>query len=135
MAGKSNGGTSAITSTLEWIAAGTGLALTAGIFGLIGWQALHGPQSAPPALQASVSNVERSGDGYVVEVEVNNSSASTAAAVLIEGELRQGAVSAERSEATISYVPAHSHRVAGLIFTRNPRGYDLVVRPVGYERP
>ena len=66
---------------------------------------------------------------------IDNASRRTAAAVSIEGTLRDGGQTVETSTATLSFVPGHSERKAGLIFTRDPRRHALEVRATGYEEP
>ena len=122
-------------SPLEWIAAGFGLLVAAAMAGFIGWGAYSRGDSAPPAISVVPQRVVETSAGYVVEVKATNASEQTGAAVLIEGELKEGGASVEKSQATISYVPGRSERTAGLVFRRDPRRLQLEVRTLGYEKP
>jgi uncharacterized protein (TIGR02588 family) len=120
---------------LEWIAAGIGLAMTLGMFGVIGWGALKGNGERPPAVEAIVEHITPVAAGYVVEVALRNHSPSTAAAVEIEGELKNDGTSVETSNATVDYVPGESVRRAGIFFTKDPARHELEVRALGYAEP
>lgn len=120
---------------LEWVSAAVGAVLAIGILIFISIEALDSSASRPPLLEVRPTAVAGAGGFYVVEVTVANRSGQTAAAVEIQGELMQGGSSVETSNATVSYVPGHSERNAGLIFSRDPRAHQLQVRSTGYERP
>jgi uncharacterized protein (TIGR02588 family) len=123
------------TPLLEWIASAVGLLLTLGILGSIGWEALTGGSGEPPAVDVAVERIVPTGHGYVVEVRARNRSSATAAAVQIEGTLKQGGREVATSTAIIDYVPGESDRRAGLFFMEDPRGHQLGVRALGYAEP
>lgn len=120
---------------LEWISAGTGLVITIALFGYLAAGALAEPNDRPPLLQLTPSALYRSGDSYVLEVKVTNESSRTGASVQVEGIILDGALEIQRSSATLSYVPGESHRKAGLVFNRDPRGRVLRLRVTGFELP
>ena len=120
---------------LEWVAAAIGLLLTLGIIGFIGWQAITGPDEAPPQISVEAGPLTPYGAGYVVEFIARNRSSTTASAVEIEGKLMDGSTEKATSSATLSYVPGHSERRGGLFFSEDPRRYRLELRPLGYSRP
>lgn len=122
-------------SLLEWVSAAVGAAIALAIVAFIAFEALRSSSGAPPLLEVRAVGLTSQGASHVVEVEVANRSSQTAAAVAIEGELKQGGESVETSSATIAYVPGNSERHAGLIFTRDPRRYSLTLRATGYEKP
>ena len=122
-------------SLLEWASAAVGALIALAIVAFIGFEAFRSSSGNPPLLDVQPTAVTSQGAIYVVEVEVANASSQTAAAVAIEGELKQGGESVETSSATIAYVPGNSERHAGLIFTRDPRRYSLTLRATGYEKP
>jgi uncharacterized protein (TIGR02588 family) len=122
-------------SLLEWVAALVGALIAVGMLVFIGIGALQSSAGAPPRLQVRPTSIVAGHGMHIVGVEVANRSAQTAAAVQIQGELRQGGQTLETSTATLSYVPGHSERQAGLIFSRDPRSYQVEVRATGYERP
>lgn len=123
------------TPLLEWVAAVGGGAITLGLIGFIGYKAATGAESDPAAVTLRPISVHATPGGHVVEVEARNRTDSTAAGLRIEGTLRAGGTEVETSEATLSYVPGRSTRLAALIFTRDPRAHGLELRATGYERP
>jgi uncharacterized protein (TIGR02588 family) len=109
--------------------------LTLAIIGVIGWDALQGGREQPPSIEATIKRIAPAAGGFVVEVALHNRSSSTAAAVEVEGELKNGGETLETSGATLDYVPGMSTRRAGLFFTQDPRQRDLKVRALGYVEP
>ena len=118
----------------EWIVAGVGLVLVAGVIGFLIYEAFTGSR-LPPDVKLSVDSVVQTGNGFLVRVTAVNQGGITAEGVVIEGELRGGAQQAEQSRTTIDYLPPRSEKKAGLFFTRDPRQFELHVRPLGYEEP
>lgn len=118
----------------EWIVAGVGLVLVASVIGFLIYEAFTGNR-LPPDIKLSVDSVVQTGNGYLVKVTAVNEGGQTAEGVNIEGELRTGTESLERSRTTIDYLPPRSEKRAGLFFTRDPRKFELHVRPLGYEEP
>lgn len=124
-------GGSSGTPALEWIASGIGLALTLGILGTIGWEAVKGEENKLPAIAISVERIVATEAGYAVEVTARNLSPATASHVEIEGQLAGGAT----SSMTLDYLPGESERKGGLFFKEDPRTRQLEVRALGYEEP
>ena len=122
-------------SLLEWISAALGMLLALAILGFIAWEAFGGPERKPPAIEVLPLAVTATGGSFVLEIEVRNGSDQTAAALQVEGELRDGTGSVEKSQAVLSYVPGQSERRAGLIFSKDPRLHRVSLRATGYERP
>jgi uncharacterized protein (TIGR02588 family) len=118
----------------EWIVAGVGLVLVAGVIGFLIYEAFSGNR-LPPDIKLSVDSVVQTRNGFLVTVTAVNQGAITAEGVDIEGELTTGTESVERSQTTIDYLPPRSYEKAGLFFTRDPRQFELQVRPLGYEEP
>jgi uncharacterized protein (TIGR02588 family) len=118
----------------EWIVAGVGCVLVATVIGFLLHEALLGNRH-PPDIKLSVSSVIRTGNGYLVQITAENQGSTTAEGVVLGGELRSGPEIVEQSHTTIEYLPPRSKKRAGLFFTRNPRDYELRVRPLGYEDP
>lgn len=73
--------------------------------------------------------------GTHVAFDVVNRSDKTAAAVVINGRLLEGAREVASSEVTIDYVPAGSRVGAGLMFSESATGRRVEVRAVGYRDP
>ena len=120
---------------LEWLMAALGALVALAMLGVIGWEALNGANDGPALLVARTVRTVPAGSGFVAEVDVRNHSDSTAAAVELEGVLKQGETVVETSRATIDYVPGRGRRNAGLVFNRPPAGHRLEVRATGYQEP
>ena len=120
---------------LEWFAAGTGLLLTAGLLAILIWQAWQEPGEQLPAVAAEILAIREANGVHVVAVEARNSSAATAANVIVSGTLLRGGEAVETSEFTLDYVPGNSSRRGGLFFSLDPRGLELEVRALGYADP
>ena len=82
-----------------------------------------------------VDSVVQTGEMYVVVFSIGNEGDATAAGVQVEGILRDGDAVLERSDVQFDFVPVGATRSGALLFTRDPRGHALRVRPTGYERP
>jgi len=118
----------------EWIVAGVGLVLVAGVIGFLLYEAFSGDR-LPPDVKLSVDSVVQTRNGFLVRITAVNEGGMTAAGVIVEGELRSGTELLERSRTTIDYLAPRSEKRAGLFFSRDPRQFDLQVRPLGYEEP
>ena len=123
------------TPLLEWVASGIGLLLTLGMLAVIGREALSREAEQLPAIDVAIQRILPAGSGFVVEFEAVNRSGGTAAAVEIEGELKSGGTSIETSSATLDYVPGHSRRSGGLLFSEDPRRHRIEVRALGFQTP
>ena len=118
----------------EWIVAGVGLVLVAGVVGFLIYEAFTGKR-LPPDVKLSVDSVVEIRNGFLVRITAVNEGGMTAEGVIVEAELRSGTEPVERSRTTIDYLPPRSEKKAGLFFTRDPRQLDLQVRSLGYEEP
>lgn len=125
------GDASGKTPLLEWIAAGIGLILALGMFGLLAREAMSGETKSPPVIEVVAGKVTPASTGYVLEFEAHNRSTAPAAAVVIEG--RQGG--GETSTVTIDYVPANGTATGGLFFKADPSSLTNDLRAVGYQTP
>ena len=122
------------TPLAEWVIAATGLILVLGAIGATFYRAVS-RERTPPQFEITAEPPQRSGDGYLVRFSITNNGNETAAAVNIEGELKNGAETVETGSATLTYAPANSTRRGGLYFRKNPQDYKLDIRAVGYEEP
>jgi uncharacterized protein (TIGR02588 family) len=118
----------------EWIVAAVGLLLVAGVIGFLLYEAFSG-ERLPPDVKLSVESVVQTRNGFLVRITAVNEGSLTAEGVIVEGELRSGSEVLERSRTTIDYLPPGSEKRGGLFFTRDPRRFELQVRPLGYEEP
>jgi uncharacterized protein (TIGR02588 family) len=123
------------TPLLEWIAAGVGLVFLLGLLGVIGAEAIAGGSDEPPAISIKIGKISQAGSTYVAAFEAVNASGGTAAALQVEGKLMAADTEVETSLATIDYVSAHGSAEGGLIFSHDPKGFTIVARPVGYQKP
>lgn len=122
-------------SRWEWVAAVISFLLVATAIVFLIYDAVGSPPSAP-AIEITVDSVVTAGKGYLVEFTARNSSASTAAVVVVEGMFRSAdGAEVETSQVTFDFLPGHSRRAAGFFFTRDPREGTLEIRPLGYARP
>ncbi|MDP8994873.1 MAG: TIGR02588 family protein [Pseudomonadota bacterium] len=122
-------------SPLEWIAGTLGLLIALAMLGVIGWEALSGSPQRPPEIVVQAERATRTAGGWVVDLVARNGSGSTAAAVHLSGELKQGDEAVESGQALIDYIPGRSERRASLIFTHDPAAYRLEVRATGFQEP
>jgi len=119
---------------LEWAAAAVGLILVCGALGvLLSLGLTRG--DVPAQVSVRADSVTALGDGYVVTIRAVNIGDVTAADVTVEGELRRGSDIAETSTMSFKYLAPHSERRGGLFFEKDPRRYELILRPKGYELP
>jgi uncharacterized protein (TIGR02588 family) len=119
---------------LEWVVGGIGFLMIAGVLGFLLHTALK-DRNPRPDIRLSVNEVLQSSSGYLVRITASNEGGSTAAGVIVEGELRRGADLIERSETLIEFLPSHSKKRAGLFFSKDPSQFELKLRPHGYEEP
>jgi uncharacterized protein (TIGR02588 family) len=117
-----------------WGIALLGSALVLGSISFTLYEAAAG-DSSPPDVTVRVDSVRPTRNGFLVEFRAVNEGGSTAEGLTVEGELRDGTGGVETSDTTIEHVPAHSERKGGLLFTSDPRQYELRLRAKGYEQP
>ena len=122
------------TSTAEWIVAAVSAALVLGVLGFLIYDGVRSP-STPPDITIEIDSVQQAGPGYLVLFRARNRGRSTAAEVVVEGELEADTGKVETSETTIDYVPAGGQQRAGLFFTRDPGRLRLKLRAHGYREP
>lgn len=120
---------------LEWVSAAVGLLILVGLFGFLAMEAVKTSEEKPPMMIVEETGISAYSDRYIIEVKLVNHSRKTGAAIQIEGRLSTGGTSVETSNATVDYVPGKSERRAGLVFTKDPRKYDVELRVTGYELP
>jgi len=121
------------TPLAEWVAAGLGLALTLTVLGYSLWEATvdrHGP----PDLVVRSEPAERTAQGFVVPVVVENGSYATAAGVEVRARLEDGAA-VETRALTFTYVPGGGEARGGVVFLRDPSRGRVVLEIQGFEDP
>lgn len=121
-------------SRWEWVAAILSTLLVLGVVGYLLYDAVARPRT-PPAVTVQADSVLKAGGLWLVEFRARNDGHQTAAAVRVEGELKEGERTVETSEAVLDYVPGESVRRGGLFFRADPRAYRLELRAHGYQKP
>lgn len=119
---------------MEWIVATAGLILVVGTVGFMMYQAFTS-KDTPPSFKANFERIDQVDSGYIVIFKVINEGEETAAGVEIEGELKRGAESIEKSNVTIDYAPSKSELKGGLFFKNNPHEFQIEIRAKGYLEP
>jgi uncharacterized protein (TIGR02588 family) len=122
------------TSVAEWIVAIASAALVLAVLGTLIYEGVQSPKT-PPDVTIEVDSIRRAGAGYLVLFRARNGGRSTAAEVLVEGELEADSGKVETSETKIDYVPAGGEQQGGLYFRRDPQRSRLRLRAHGYRDP
>ena len=122
------------TSVSEWIVALFSAAMVLALLGFLVYQGVASPRT-PPDVTIVVDSIQKAGQGYLVLFRARNGGRTTAAEVLVEGELEVDTGKVERSETTIDYVPARGEQEGGLYFRGDPRRFRLRLRAHGYRDP
>jgi uncharacterized protein (TIGR02588 family) len=122
------------TSVSEWIVAIASAALVLALLGFLIYEGVQSPRT-PPDITIEVDSIQKVGPGYLVLFRARNGGHTTAAEVLVEGELEGDSGQVERSETTIDYVPASGEQRAGLYFRGDPQRSRLRLRVHGYRDP
>ena len=122
------------TSVSEWIVAISSAALVLALLGYLIYDGTRSPRT-PPDLTIEVDSIQKAGPGYLVLFRARNGGRTTAAEVVVEGELETESGKVERSETTIDYVPARGEQRGGLYFGQEPQRSRLRLRAHGYRDP
>lgn len=120
-------------SYLSWITATIGFLI---VLGGIVFLLFKTFESKPelPKISVQVVSITKENNNYLVMIEVENKGA-TVSSLAIEGELKQGTESIEKSSVKIAYVPEASIRRAGIYFTNNPKQFKFTLMPISFEVP
>lgn len=110
-----------------------GLILVAGATGFMLYQGTQ--TNTPPDLSVHPRQIILTNSGYLVQLDVTNQGGSTAANVLVTGELIDGSAPIESREITFDYLPPHSTRQGGLIFRHDPHQFELQLHAQGFKEP
>ena len=120
--------------SLEWVVGGIGFFIIAAVLGFLLYAGISEDQPLPD-VKISVEQVVQIRNGYLARITVVNEGGLTAEGVTVEGELWSGAGLVERSRTVIEFLPSRSRKRAGLFFSKDPRQFELKLRPHGYEEP
>ena len=120
-------------SVWEWVAAAVagGLVIAAIVTLLVAGR--H--ERTPPRLSVRIEGSEPAGPYFRVRFAVRNDGGTTAAEVVVRGEIQAASRAPESGEVTFDYVPDGSERRGALLFTIDPRTAHLAVRALGYREP
>jgi uncharacterized protein (TIGR02588 family) len=122
------------TSVSEWIVAISSAALVLALLGFLVYEGVRSPRT-PPDVTIVVDSIQKVGPGYLVLFRARNGGRTTAAEVLVQGELEEDSGQVERSETTIDYVPARGEQRGGLYFRGDPQLSRFRIRAHGYRDP
>ncbi|HET6837297.1 MAG TPA: hypothetical protein VFH24_04585 [Gemmatimonadales bacterium] len=122
------------TSRAEWIVAAASAALVLAVLGFLIYDGMRRPLTAPD-ITLEVDSIGTAGPGFLVLIRVHNRGRSTAADVLVEGELQADTGRVETSETIIDYAPGGGEVQAGLYFAHDPRQLRLRLRAHGFREP
>ncbi len=118
----------------EWILAVTGLVIVCVAIGMTLYRGVT-QDSSPPNLKVIVKAVSQKDQGFLVEFDLINSANRTASTINVEGRLKMNGEAVETRTMTMAYAPSNSTRSGGLIFSRDPRLYEVEIGAVGFENP
>ncbi len=119
---------------MEWVTGLVSALLIATLIGYVGWNALT-EELKPPEFAIEATGMERVTGGYRITFDIENRANSTAAAVIVRGELLRGEESVETVDVTFDYVPGESQSSGAIFFTTDPGSARLTLRAVGYTDP
>ena len=124
------------TPLWEKLAGFVGLLLMLGVIGFLIYEAVQ-PQTEAEIV-TEVQSITPQVGGYLVKFEASNRGHTTAASVLLEGALYDpagGDEPVESAEMTFDYIPDGSDRTGLLVFTHDPRQYELRLQVKGFMDP
>ncbi|MDM9627884.1 hypothetical protein QTL95_18490 [Rhizobium sp. S152] len=120
---------------VEWVVGFMSTLLVVAMIGFIGFE-VFSEEGGPPRLAVSMLDQRSKAAPNELLFEIANSADTTAAAVVVRGELHiRGSADVETSEAQFDYVPAHSKARGALIFSTPVEGENVAIRVVGYADP
>lgn len=122
------------TSKAEWIVAAVSAALVLAVLVFLIYDDVRHPLT-PPDINLEVDSIQAAGPGFLVLLRARNRGRSTAADVMVEGELQADTGRVETSQTTIDYVPGGGEQQVGLYFSQDPRRLRLQLRAHGYREP
>jgi uncharacterized protein (TIGR02588 family) len=122
-------------SPWEWAIASVGAVAILSLIAFFIFQGMAG-EKAPADVVIQQQPVVQVQGGYLVPIQMRNLGGNTAEGLEVEGTLKgRAGTTIETSETTIEYLPPYSKEEGGLFFTKDPRQYNLELRPKGYEVP
>ena len=122
-----------VKNWLEWSVLAIGLVVVGGVVSVLTLAAIRTDET-PPALYVEFGPAQSQGERrYRVPVLVQNRGGKTASDVTVSVELRVGGQMVAHAELTFALVPRGSKREGAVLFTRDPRGGEIVAGAITYE--
>ena len=119
---------------MEWLTGLVSAALIATLIGYVGWNAATDVM-VPPEFAIEATGMERMTGGYRITFDIENRANTSAAAVIVRGELLRGDESVESVDVTFDYVPGESQSSGAILFSTDPGSAQLTLRAIGYTDP
>lgn len=119
---------------LEWLSGLVSAALILALIGYIGWNAVT-EEMEPPEFAIEATGMGRVSGGYRITFDIENRANTTAAAVIVRGELARGEETVETVDVTFDYVPGQSQSSGAILFSTDPGSARLTLRAIGYADP
>ncbi|MBW8285167.1 MAG: TIGR02588 family protein [Rhizobium sp.] len=119
---------------MEWLTGLVSAALIATLIGYVGWNAVT-DEMVPPEFAIEATGMERMTGGYRITFDIENRANTSAAAVIVRGELLRGNESVESVDVTFDYVPGESQSTGAILFSTDPGSAQLKLRAIGYTDP
>ena len=119
---------------MEWLTGLVSAALVATLIGYVGWNAAT-EEMVPPEFAIEATGMARVTGGYRITFDIENRANTTAAAVIVRGELKRGDESLETVDVTFDYVPGESQSSGAILFDTDPGSAQLTLRAIGYSDP
>lgn len=121
----------------HWIEWGVGFisaALVLLMIGVIFWEAIT-DKHMPPDLTAVITSRKHTDAGYRVSFDITNSSTTTAAGVVVRGEILEHNQVSEAVDVSFDYVPAESKSSGAIVFSQYPGDRNVRIRPMSFTDP
>jgi uncharacterized protein (TIGR02588 family) len=122
------------TPILEWVLGGIGVALLSVCVAFLVYEGVQGDES-PGAITTEVKDVVNTNGTHIVTFELRNAGTQTLSNVHVTARLLDDDREIERAQTVIDYLPGHSRQEGGFYFKSDPRAYELVIAPEGYQKP
>lgn len=119
---------------MEWLTGLVSAALVATLIGYVGWNAAT-EEMVPPEFAIEATGMARVTGGYRITFDIENRANTTAAAVIVRGELKRADESLETVDVTFDYVPGESQSSGAILFDTDPGSAQLTLRAIGYSDP
>lgn len=122
------------TPWLEWVVGGFGALVFVVMVGALVSNGARTPD-APPSIETRIERTARVDNGYAVQIVAINQGDITAAQVKLGATLMLPSGETEEREITFDFLPPHSARRGGFLFTQDPRSGALTIEADGYIDP